>query len=134
MAAWVGNAMMGDMQELPPSPTRHGRHETPGSRSKRRLAVSWLLGVSWAAGCIVAFFIGFGLTGVGESHQRPLNSAQEPGFGAALVGLSAAILVLVIGAKISVRRELGRVPDPTAWLRGEATGRCKRSAATPASF
>jgi hypothetical protein len=101
------------MPDPPPSPSgraRHGRHEGPGLR-RRDLVVSWLLGFSWFAGCVVAFFIGFGLTGVSPTPLRPpLDRAQQPGFGAALVGLSAAFLVFLVGAQISILRDQRRHP------------------------
>jgi hypothetical protein len=38
---------------------------------RRDLVVSWLLGFSWLAGCVVAFIIGFDLTGVSATPLRP---------------------------------------------------------------
>jgi hypothetical protein len=90
---------------------RHGVHEQPTSR--RSLAKSWLLGILWLVGCLVAFVVGFGLTGVSATPLRaPLNRAQEPGFGAALVGVSAAIFVLIVGAQISILRDERRRRNP----------------------
>lgn len=101
------------MPELPPPRGHgHGRHVDPRtSVSGRGLLVSWLLGLLWLASCAIAFVIGFGLTGVSATPLRPpLDRAQQPGFGAALVGLSAAFLVFLAGAQISILRDQRRHP------------------------
>jgi hypothetical protein len=106
------------MAKLPSSSGVHGRHEGP--RSRRGVAVSWLLGISWLACCAIAFVIGFGLTGVSAKAppHHPLARFQEPGFGAALVGTSAASLVLIIGAQISILRDRRRRPNARYYRRG----------------
>jgi hypothetical protein len=75
--------------------------------------VSWLLGILWLLGCCVAFAIGFGLTGVSAVPLRtPLDRAQAPGFGAAIVGLSAALFVFLVGAQVSALRDERRHRNP----------------------
>jgi hypothetical protein len=97
------------MPELPPTPHGPGRGRHVGPRMPLRgrgLLASWLLGLLWLAACSTAFVIGFGLTGVSATPIRPLlDRAQQPGFGAALVGLSAAFLVFLVGAQISILRD-----------------------------
>jgi len=96
-------------EELALSPGKRGRHEAPASR--RALLVSWLLGLSWLAGCIAAFLVGFGVAeaGVAPAHPAPLGG-RPVGLGPAIVGASAAILVLVAGAQINILRDRRRHP------------------------
>jgi hypothetical protein len=105
---------MPDPLRPPRGRRRHGRHEPPPSRRAcRALAVSWLLGILWLVGCLVAFAVGFGLTGVSAVPLRtPLSKFQVPGFGAAFVGLSAATFVFIVGAQVSLLREERRHRDP----------------------
>ena len=100
------------MPEQPPSPGKHGRHGAPVSR--RAILVSWLLGLSWLAGFIVAFFVGFGVAeaSVAPAHPAPGGSRQA-GLGPAMVGLSAMILVGVAGAQINILRDRRRRPNAT---------------------
>lgn len=110
------------MPELPPPPDRHGRHgRHEGPRPphwRRHLLVSWLLGFLWLFGTMAGFVIGFGLAGLEPADKPPvpLDRAQQPGFGAALVGMSVAIFVLIIGAQVSIRRD--RRDHPKARYRG----------------
>jgi hypothetical protein len=96
------------MPEQPHSPGKRARHGAPVSR--RAFLVSWLLGLSWLAGIIVAFFVGFGVAeaSVAPAHHAP--GAQQAGLGPALVGMSAMILVIAAGANISVLRDRRRNP------------------------
>jgi hypothetical protein len=83
------------------------RHEQPTPIRARLVTV--LLGVSWVVGVLMAFAIGFALTG-GSGPERPgLPGWQQPGTGAAMVGGGAAILVFGAGAQINLLRYRGQL-------------------------
>lgn len=95
------------------------------SRSAVRLAASWrsyLWRTAWFALSLVAFAVGFGLTGDPGTDHPPLDPTrlQEPGVGASFVGIGAMCLVGVTG--ILVTRLFGgrrsrRGPD--LWSSGD---------------
>jgi hypothetical protein len=97
------------MPEQPSSLRGRARHEQPSSPGARVKSV--LLGVSWFAATVSAFVIGFGVTGVGVTARPGAPRWQQPGLGAALVGISAAFLVFLIGAEISLVRDRRRHPN-----------------------
>jgi hypothetical protein len=97
------------MPQQPPSPGKRGRHEAPVRR--HALLVSWLLGLSWIAACIVAFFAGFGVAAEIVAPAHPAAGSQQAGLGPALVGLSAMILVCIAGANISILRDRRHRPS-----------------------
>jgi hypothetical protein len=101
--------MISGMPEQPSSLRGRARHEQPSSPGTRVKSV--LFGVSWFAATISAFVIGFGVTGVSGTARPGLHRWQQPGLGAALVGISAALLVLLLGARISLVRDRSRHPN-----------------------
>jgi hypothetical protein len=102
-------AIITGMPEQPSSPRAGARHEQPSSPGAR--VKSALLGVSWFAATISAFLIGFGVTGVSGTARPGLPRWQQPGLGAGLVGISAALLAFLIGAQISLVRDRSRHPN-----------------------
>lgn len=96
-----------------PQPARsrgRARHERP--TPPRAQIVSVLLGLAWLIACVVAFFVGFGVTGTTGVDRPDLPIWKQPGTGAFLVGFSAAWLAFAAGAQISVLRERRLHPNP----------------------
>ena len=106
------------MTDQLPTSRGGGRHVLPSSPGDR--VVSVLLGVSWFAGTIAAFAIGFVVTGVSGSERPGSPPWQQPGTGAALVGGCSALFVFIVGAQISLVREFRRHPGRRVRPRGSS--------------
>jgi hypothetical protein len=120
--------------ELRSAKRRRARHEMPAIPLRARLAASWLSylwGTAWFVLSLVAFVVGFGLTGDPGTNHPPLlfrshylTRLQEPGMGAACVGIGAMCLVGVTGVlmtRLFRGRRSRRGPD--LWSSGDHPAR-----------
>jgi hypothetical protein len=118
-------------EELHSAKRRQARHELQFPL-RVRLAASWrsyLWGTAWVALSLVAFVVGFGLTGDAGTDHPPLllgshylTRLQEPGMGAAFVGIGTMSLVGVTGVLVA-RLIRGRRNSPDLWSCGDHAAR-----------
>ncbi len=116
-------------EEVPSAKHHPPRHERKVP-VRIRLAASWRLclwGTAWVVLSLVAFVVGFGLTGdPGTDHplllfgSHYLTRLQQPGMGAAFVGLGAMFLVGVTGIQVTrlIRGRRSR-RSPDLWPSGD---------------
>jgi hypothetical protein len=119
-------------EELQSAKRRRARHEL-AIPLRVRLAASWrsyLWGTAWVALSLVAFVVGFGLTGdPGTDHPPMLLGShhlirlQEPGMGAAFVGIGAMGLVGVTGVLMTRLFRGRRSRSPDLWPSGDQPAR-----------
>lgn len=116
-------------EELDGGKRHRARHELQ-IPLRVRLAVSWrscLWGTGWVVLSLAAFVVGFGLTGdPGTNHpllffgSHYLTRLQEPGMGAAFVGLGAMFLVGVAGIQVTrLFRARSSRRGPDLWSSGD---------------
>jgi hypothetical protein len=116
-------------EELHRAERRRARHELEIPFRVRLAAswLSWLWGTAWFLLSLVAFVVGFGVTGDPGTGHPPLlfgshylTRLQEPGMGAACVGIGAMFLVGVTGVLVT-RLFRGRRSrrSPDFWSSGD---------------
>jgi hypothetical protein len=115
-------------EELHSAKRRRARHELAIPLGVR-LASSWrsyLWGTAWVALSLMAFVVAFGLTGDPGADRPPmllgshhLTRLQEPGMGAACVGIGAMFLVGVTGVLMTRLFRGRRSRSPDLWSSGD---------------